>query len=421
MIKVIEQFLLNRGFTGNWAPVLANITTALIVLLACITSWLVARFILTRVIGVYVSRSKSKWDDIFLERHLFSRTANLAPAIIMYLSAPVFPGIQVWIQGVASSYIVLVALLIIFSLLDGFEAIYRTFEVSKEKPIKGIIQVIKIILSAMAVIIIVSMLMDESPWALLSGIGVFSAVLMLIFQNSILGFVAGIQLSANDMVRVGDWIEMPKYNADGDVIDITLHTVKVRNWDKTITMIPSHAMISDSFKNWRGMRESGGRRIKRAIYIDMNSIKFCTEEMLARFEQFHYLTDYIKRKRIEIDEYNKALDVNPEQLVNGRRMTNVGTFRAYVQEYLKNLSTLNKDMITMVRQLAPTEHGLPIEIYCFTASTQWTDYESVQADIFDHILAVVPQFDLRIYQSPSGKDLAPIFSVDNPTGRSLSD
>lgn len=420
MIKVIEQFLLNRGFTGNWAPVLANITTALIVLLACIASWLAARFILTRVVGIYVKRSKSKWDDILLERRLFSRTANLAPAIILNLSASAFTSIQVWIQRLASSYIVLVTLLIIFSLLDGFDEIYRTFEISKEKPIKGILQVLKIILSVMGIIIIISIFVDQSPWGLLSGIGVFSAVLMLIFQNSILGFVAGIQLSANDMVRVGDWIEMPKYNADGDVIDITLHTVKVRNWDKTITMIPSHAMVSDSFKNWRGMRESGGRRIKRAIYIDMNSIKFCTEEMLERFEQFHYLTDYINRKRIEIDEYNKALNVNPEQLVNGRRMTNVGTFRAYVQEYLNNLPTLNKGMITMVRQLAPTEHGLPIEIYCFTASTQWTDYETVQADIFDHILAVIPQFDLRIYQSPSGKDFA-FTLADNQPGRILSD
>ena len=195
------------------------------------------------------------------------------------------------------------------------------------------------------------------------------------------------------MVRVGDWIEMPKYNADGDVIDITLHTVKVRNWDKTITMIPTHALISDSFKNWR-MHESGGRRIKRAVYIDMNSIKFCTEEMLQKYEKFHYLTDYIQRKRQEIDEYNRSRNIDPEQLVNGRRMTNVGTFRAYVQEYLKNLPALNQNMITMVRQLAPTEHGLPIEIYCFTGSTV-VEHESVQADIFDHILAVVPSLICR--------------------------
>jgi miniconductance mechanosensitive channel len=318
---------------------------------------------------------------------------------------------QIWVQRAASSYITLITLLIVFSLMDGFEGLYRTFEVSREKPIKGILQVLKIIFSLIAVIIIVSILLDRSPWVLLSGIGVFSAVLMLVFQNSILGFAAGIQLSGNDMVRVGDWIEMPKYNADGDVIDITLHTVKVQNWDRTITMIPSHAMISDSFKNWRGMTESGGRRIKRAVYIDMNSIQFCTEEMLQRYEQYHYLTDYIKSRRREIEEYNRELGVDPGQLVNGRRMTNIGTFRAYVQAYLENLPTLNKDMAMMVRQLAPTEYGLPIEIYCFTASTRWSEYEAVQADIFDHILAVIPQFDLRIFQSPSGKDVESRYNV----------
>jgi miniconductance mechanosensitive channel len=421
MIQTIKNWLLNIGFSKSWALPLANAVMVLVIALACILSWLFVKIILTRVIAAYIRRSKSKWDDIFLERRLFSRAANLAPAIILHLSAPVFPGIQIWIQRLALSYIALVTLFVIFSLLDGFEEIYRTFEISRQKPIKGILQVLKIIFSAVAVIIIVSVLVDQPPWALLSGIGVFSAVLLLIFQNSILGFVAGIQLSANDMVRVGDWIEMPKYNADGDVIDITLHTVKVQNWDKTITMIPSHTMVSDSFKNWRGMRESGGRRIKRAVYIDMNSVKFCTEEMLERYQKFHYLTDYIQKKRQEIEEYNKSRNIDPEQLVNGRRMTNIGTFRAYMLEYLKNLPALNKNMAIMVRQLAPTQHGLPIEIYCFSASTQWAEYEAVQADIFDHILAVIPQFDLRIYQSPSGKDFTSTLPAGNPPGRRLSD
>ncbi|HHT64689.1 MAG: mechanosensitive ion channel family protein [Caldicoprobacterales bacterium] len=411
MTDSIQQFLSDSGFSESWAPALANITTALLIVLACAVSWILVKLILTKVISVYIRRSKSKWDDILLERHLFSRTANLAPAVILYLSAPAFSTMQIWVQRAASSYITLITLLIVFSLMDGFEGLYRTFEVSREKPIKGILQVLKIIFSLIAVIIIVSILLDRSPWVLLSGIGVFSAVLMLVFQNSILGFAAGIQLSGNDMVRVGDWIEMPKYNADGDVIDITLHTVKVQNWDRTITMIPSHAMISDSFKNWRGMTESGGRRIKRAVYIDMNSIQFCTEEMLQRYEQYHYLTDYIKSRRREIEEYNRELGVDPGQLVNGRRMTNIGTFRAYVQAYLENLPTLNKDMAMMVRQLAPTEYGLPIEIYCFTASTRWSEYEAVQADIFDHILAVIPQFDLRIFQSPSGKDVESRYNV----------
>jgi miniconductance mechanosensitive channel len=259
------------------------------VLLACIASWLAARFILTRVIAGIHQRSKSKWDDIFLERRLFSRAANLAPAIILHLSAPVFPGIQVWIQRLASSYIVLVTLLIIFSLLDGFEEIYRTFEISKEKPIKGNLQVLKIIFLCNCFYYhcfhsggSVSLGTPKRNWCVFS----CSAA---DFSKLHIGLCSRYSVGGNDMVRVGDWIEMPKYNADGNVIEITLHTVKVQNWDKTITMIPSHAMVSDSFKNWRGMRESGGRRIKRAVYIDMNSIKFCTEEMLQRFEKFHYL------------------------------------------------------------------------------------------------------------------------------------
>ncbi len=408
LVDHLRNALLENGLSENWATIVSNSAIALLIILASVLSWMAVKFLLNKVIGVFVKQSKSKWDDIFLEPKLFSRIANLAPSIIIHVSAPAFPALQMWIQRLAFSYIILVVILILYSLMDGFESKYRTLDVSRERPIKGIIQVIKIILSIVGIILIISVLLDKSPMVLLSGIGVFSAVLLLIFQNSILGFVAGIQLSENNMVQVGDWIEMPKYNADGDVIDITLHTVKVQNWDKTITMIPTHTMVSDSFKNWRGMRESGGRRIKRSVFIDMNSIQFCTEEMLERYEKFNYLTEYIKGKRQEIKAYNTEIKGDPDQLVNGRRMTNIGTFRAYVQEYLRNLPKLNQDMIVMVRQLAPTEHGLPIEIYCFSASTVWVEYESVQADIFDHILAVVPQFDLQIFQSPSGKDFGSI-------------
>ena len=404
VLEYLKKILLGYGFSEVWASIVSNSAIALLVLIACVLSWTVVKFLLNKVIGTIVKQSKSKWDDILLFPKLFSRAANLAPAIIIHLSAPAFPVIQAWIQRLAFSYIILTAILILFSLMDGFESMYRTLDVSKEKPIKGMLQIIKIILSIVGIILIISVLLDKSPMVLLSGIGVFSAVLLLIFQNSILGFVAGIQLSENNMVQVGDWIEMPKYNADGDVIDITLHTVKVQNWDKTITMIPTHTMVSDSFKNWRGMKEWGGRRIKRSIFIDMNSIQFCTEEMLERYEKFNYLTEYIKGKRQEIDAYNAEIKRDPDQLVNGRRMTNIGTFRAYVLEYLKNLPRINQDMIVMVRQLAPAEHGLPIEIYCFSASTVWVEYEGVQSDIFDHILAVVPQFELQIFQSPSGKD-----------------
>lgn len=404
MVNAIRQFLLNNGFSKNLASALANMTTVSMVVLLCIASWILARIILTRIIGVYVKRSRSKWDDIILERRFFSRAAHLAPAVVLYFSASGFPAVQAWIQKLAQTYIIIVTTLIIFSLLDGFDEIYSTFEISKEKPIKGIIQVLKIIISIIAAIITISLLVDKSPWVLLSGIGVFSAVLMLVFQNSILGFVAGIQLSSNDMVRVGDWIEMPRYDADGEIIEITLHTVKVQNWDKSITMIPSHALISESFKNWRGMRESGGRRIKETIYIDVNSIKTCTDEMLQRLEKLHYLSGYINSRR-----------------GNNEPITNIGAFRAYVEEYMQNLPGLNKGMTMMVRQHAPAEHGLPIEIYCFSAGTRLADYEAVKTQIFDHIMAIIHQFDLRIYQRLSGLDLAATAAAYNPPGRKQSD
>jgi miniconductance mechanosensitive channel len=237
-----------------------------------------------------------------------------------------------------------------------------------------------------------------------------TAVLLLIFKDAILGLVAGIQLTANKMIAVGDWIEMPKYGADGDVLDLTLTTVKVQNWDKTITTIPTYALISDAFKNWRGMQESGGRRIKRSIAIDMNSIKFCDEEMLERFRKIQYISEHIERKRKELQEHNRLLKVDDSSLANGRRLTNVGTFRAYIQAYLKNHPAIHQNMTFLVRQLAPSDHGLPIEIYVFSSDTAWVTYEAIQADIFDHLLAVLPEFDLRVFQSPAGHDFQQLVS-----------
>jgi miniconductance mechanosensitive channel len=265
--------------------------------------------------------------------------------------------------------------------------------------------VAKIFIFFVGAILMISTLINQNPLILLGGLGALSAVLLLVFQNSILGLVAGIQLSANDMVRVGDWIEMPKHNADGDVIEITLTTVKVQNWDKTITMIPSAAFISESFKNWRGMQESGGRRIKRSIFIDVSSIQFCTEEMIERFKKIQYLKDYIEAKEKEIEAYNQEHNVDPSSKVNGRRLTNIGTFRMYIQKYLENHPRIHKDMTTMVRQLAPGEYGLPLEIYAFTNDVRWAVYESIQSDIFDHIFAAAPEFGLRVFQNPTGHDM----------------
>jgi miniconductance mechanosensitive channel len=266
------------------------------------------------------------------------------------------------------------------------------------------LQVVKIVVGIAVGIYIFSALMNRSPVVLLGGLGAMTAVLLLIFKDTILGFVASIQLTGNDMIRMGDWISMPKYGADGDVIDLTLTTVKVQNWDKTITTIPTYALVSQSFQNWRGMDESGGRRIKRALNIDMSSITFCTDEMVDRFRRFRILGNYIAEKEKEITAWNNTQSVSEEELVNGRRMTNVGTFRAYVTEYLRNHPMVKQDMTCMVRQLKPGEDGLPIEIYAFSSDQRWVQYEGIQADIFDHILAVLPQFGLRIFQNPTGAD-----------------
>jgi len=308
------------------------------------------------------------------------------------------------ISNVTLIYMIIVLMLAFDALFNSAAIIYKSFPVSKEIPTKGFIQVLKIALYFLTAIFIFSIALNKTPIFLLSGLGALTAVLMLIFKDAILGFVAGIQLAANKMVANGDWIEMPNYGADGDVLEVSLTTVKVQNWDKTITTIPTYALISESFKNWRGMQESGGRRIKRAISIDMDSIKFCNEEMLERFAKVQYITDYIEKKKTELESFNTATKVDNASLANGRRMTNIGTFRAYVEAYLRNHPMINLDMTFLVRQLKPTEFGLPIEIYVFSKDKVWANYEAIQADIFDHILAVLPEFDLHVFQNPTGGD-----------------
>lgn len=405
MVDLFYEWFVEYGLSKNMSLYLSNIAAVLTITLVCIIANLVTKKIILRLLSFYISRSKAKWDDVFLKKKVFDRLANIVPALIVHESAVFFPEYKAWIQRIAFSYIVFVVLLALNRIIDSIDYIYSQHDVSKTRPIKGYLQVIKIFLAAVAVIVIISTLIDRSPWLLLSGLGAATAVLMLIFQNTILGLVSGIQLATNNMIQIGDWIEMPSHGVDGNVIEITLHTVKVRNWDKTIVTIPPQVLISESFKNWKGMHESGGRRIKRSIYIDMNSIKFCDEEMLERFKKIQYIKEYIEGKIKEIEKHNRKFNIDPSSIVNGRHLTNIGTFRAYIQMYLKNHPRLNKNMAMMVRQLKPCEYGLPIEIYAFTDTTQWVEYEAIQSDIFDHILAIVPEFDLKIYQSPSGSDL----------------
>lgn len=404
----IYSFLTEKQMDTEWAIILSYSIVSAVILAACIVANWITKKIVLRIITLFITKNRIDWDDKLVERQVFQKLSHIVPAIIIYYGANVyadFPVAKLLIEKAAVIYILLVVLSALNAFINALNDIYNTYEISKTRPIKGILQVIKIIIFFIGAILLIATLINQNPFILLGGLGALSAVLLLVFQNSILGLVAGIQLSANDMVRVGDWIEMPKYNADGDVIEITLTTVKVQNWDKTITMIPAAAFISDSFKNWRGMQESGGRRIKRSVYIDVTSIQFCTEEMLERFKKIHLLKDYIERKEQELEAYNREHNIDPSSKVNGRRLTNIGTYRVYIQNYLQNHPHIHKGLTTMVRQLEPGEYGLPLEIYCFTNDVRWTVYESIQSDIFDHILAVAPEFGLRVFQNPSGHDM----------------
>ena len=312
---------------------------------------------------------------------------------------------------------IIVALLVIDAVISGANDIYRNYDTSKHIPLKGFFQVIKVIIYCVGGIVVLAIVLNKTPLYLLSGLGALTAVLLIVFKDPILGFVGGIQLSANKMVAIGDWIEMPSHGADGNVVDVALTTVKVRNFDKTITTIPTYDLISRSFKNWRGMKESGGRRIKRSIRVDLNTIKFCDEKMLARYSKIQFIREYIERKKEEVAEHNKTHEVDDGNLVNGRRLTNIGTFRAYVIAYLRNHPKIDPQKTFLVRQLAPDENGLPIQIYVFANDTVWANYERIQADIFDHILAVVPEFDLRIFQEPTGVDFREGLGVNEAMGR----
>ncbi len=405
MEGTLRDWFLKQGLARSTADQLSWVALALAVIIVAILANFVARRFLITGVKVLVMKSRTRWDDALVERKVFTRLSHLAPALVIYFAAELFPSVQDALQRLSMVYMVLAGLYAFNALLNAADDIYRMYGVSRERPIKGYVQVVKIIVSIFVIVYALGILLDRSPWPTLTGLGAMTAILLLVFKDSILGLVASIQLTGNDMVRIGDWVEMPKYGADGDVIDVTLHTVKVQNWDKTITTIPTYAMISDAFKNWRGMSESGGRRIKRSIYIDMTSIKFCTPVMLDRFERFQLISDHIRSKRKEIADYNKEHGVDASQLINGRNLTNIGTLRAYIAAYLANHPKIHQGLTFLIRHLQPGEYGLPVEIYVFSNDQVWANYEDIQADIFDHILAVVPLFDLRVFQRPSGHDL----------------
>lgn len=391
-----------------------------LVLVAWLANWVVRRIVL-RIVERMAMASSLKWDDALLSRGVLSRLVHVVPALIIATGVPLVAGLPeglvLVVRNVALAYVALTIALAISNLLDALNDIYVSRSTrANQRPIKGYLQLVKIVVFVLAIVIMIATLIDRSPLLLLSGFGAMSAVLLLVFKDTILSLVASVQLTGNDMLRVGDWIEMPSLEADGDVIDMALNTVKVQNWDKTITTIPTYRLISDSFKNWRGMQESGGRRIKRPLLIDQGSVRFLEPEERDRMRRIALIDEYLDAKRQELEAFNQKLLSAGKDPVNTRRVTNIGTFRAYVQHYLRAHPRIAQQMTLMVRQLEPGPTGLPLEVYCFTATVDWVEYEGIQSDIFDHLIAMLPEFGLRLYQAPGGADVAGALARLQDTG-----
>lgn len=392
-------------------PDTAAALRTLVVLLLSWVSYYAARTVLLRWLGGWIRTSRSQIDDALLERNVLRRAALLAPVLVLYYGIEALPIPSALLLPVVNASMAVAFLLVVGAGINALQDALTEYDARTEVPVKSYLQIVKIIVYIVGGLLTIAVLTGKSPWVLMSGLGALMAVIILVFRDTILSLVASFTIASNRLLKVGDWIEAPAFGADGDVIDIALHTVKVQNWDKTITTIPTYKLVETSFKNWRGMQESGGRRIKRAIHLDMSSVRFCDEEMLQRFERFELIADYVRSRRDEVAAENSERGVDVSELVNGRRLTNVGTFRAYVAAYLRQHPRIHPELTFLVRQLAPTPQGLPLEIYVFTSTTVWAEYEGIQSDIFDHLLAVVPQFGLRVFQEPAGSDwqrLAPL-------------
>ena len=391
-------------------PLLPPLVGVLALLTGAVIVDLIVERIVVGIVRAFAKRSSATWDDALVKHNVFGRLVQVVPALIVFVGVPFVPGLPEGVaqlmRNVAMGYIVLMLTLALTALLSAANTIYAASPVAKDRPLKGFVQLAQIVVWIFGGVMIIATVLDRSPLLLLSGFGAMTAILLLVFKDTILSLVASVQLTAQDMVRVGDWIEMPQFGADGDVVDVQLHTVKVQNWDKTITTIPTHRLITDSFKNWRGMSQAGGRRIKRPLYIDVSTIRMLTDDEIEHFTRFALLKDYVKNKEQELADYNAGLATEVDAEVNRRRLTNVGTFRAYAYNYLKNHPKIHKGMTLIVRQLGPGPEGLPLEIYCFTNTTEWAVYEDIQSDIFDHLMAIVPEFGLHLYQKPAGSDLA---------------
>jgi miniconductance mechanosensitive channel len=405
---LMYQWLLDLGLAESLANGIQFILELLVLVLLCFIADKIAKKIFVRIVTSVVKRTKFVWDDVLLENKVFDRMAHLAPALVVQATATyVFEDFQEFIPFVkrmADAYMIAVMLMVVISIFNTLEHYFKQTESLKDKPIDSYFQLAKLISYFVFGVLIIARVFDKDPQGILTAMGALTAVSMLVFKDTILGFVASIQLSANDMIRVGDWVSMPKYGADGDVVKITLNTVKVQNWDKTISTIPTYSFVSDSFKNWRGMAEAGGRRIKRSVVLKSGSVQFCDTEMIARFKNYALIKEYLDTRVEEVDKFNEQGKYDKSFLINGRHLTNIGVFRVYAEAYIKSLNSIHPDLTCMVYQTEANEFGIPIQVYCFTKTTEWAEYENVQSDIFDHLYASAPEFGLEIFQHPSGGD-----------------
>jgi len=404
----LRDLFLKLGLSSSLSILLQTLIIVIIVGILSWLSYIIARFIIDRVVAVIIRRTRFEWDDIFLDNKVFTRLSHFAPAVVIYLLAAwalePYQGWLTFVQKLTYIYMIMAGVLFLFAFINAWHTIYLRLPVSEHRHIKGYLQLLKIFIGFIAFLIVISVTFNRDLTTLLAGLGAMAAVLLLIFKDTILGLVASVQLSANKMVKIGDWISIPSRGTDGTVLDITLNTVKVQNFDKTILTIPTYALVQESFQNWTGMEESGGRRIKRAIYIDVQSIGFLDKEQIERLKKIQILRDYIETKEKDLKNFNEKHSIDDSVLVNGRRMTNIGTFRAYIQAYLKQHPKIHNEMTFLVRHLPVSEKGLPIEIYVFSTDQEWAKYEAIQADIFDHLLAVIREFGLRVFQNPTGSD-----------------
>jgi len=404
MVAVISDFLRGQGLSPGGAQALSFFILIGAGVLLCAAVILAVNKIILKAAAGIAEKKKMKWAGIMLENKVFHRITYMFPAAVIWVLAGAFAGWEEAIGRAAAIWAIVFFLFVLAAVVDAVQEYYAAFDINKMRPIKGFMQLIKIVIYCLGGIVTVATLTGQSAWALLTGIGAFSAVLLLIFKDSILGLVAGVQLAGNDMVAIGDWITMEKYGADGDVVDISLTTVKVLNFDNTVTSVPAYNLVSDSFINWRNIQKVGARRVKRAVNIDMGSVCDAGGDMLAKMEKMQYLSEYISQNEEEIRAYNEAPGTDPARPANGRRPTNLGLFRAYLNGYLKNDPKIRKDLPMIVRQLAPGQYGIPLEVYAFFDGTVWATFEGLQADLFDFIISAAPLFGLRIFQSPAGSD-----------------